>query len=64
MGFRKRKRIIEEEIDQDEIHENPFEDAPNVPELQRPHFSWENLREKMEFNLIKQKFQNRTEIKF
>ena len=53
MSFRKRKRIIEEESDQEEIDENPFEDAPDVPELPEPHFSWENLREKMEFNLRK-----------
>ena len=44
MSFRKRKRIIEEECEnEDENFENDFDDAPDIPEISEPEISWENF---------------------
>ena len=52
MSFRKRKRIIEKESeDEEENVENDFDDAPDIPEILEPEISWENLQGKMKFEL-------------
>ena len=54
MSFRKRKRIIEEESEnEDENVENDFDDAPDIPEISEPEISWENFRENMKFQMRK-----------
>ena len=54
MSFRKRKRIIEEETEnEDENIENDFDDAPDISEIFEPEISWENFRENMKFELPK-----------